>query len=428
MKSSKNNFGFITIWLLAIIPVVLWFSVPNIERFNNWQTTFLSIAQLTALMGYSLFAINLFLSARLKFLEKYFKGLNDLYKKHSFFGKLAIIFLVFHFIFLNIAYYPNSLENVYSFSVNAQLGLGLGELALFSSIAIIALTIFWRPRFDVWKRIHQLFGIAFIIATFHMLLVPTSITSYPPIRIYLLTIGIIAIVAYVYRTVLGKFLVPRHKFEIHQITKLPSNVISIVLKPVKEKMNFTAGQFGFIHILGKIIKDEEHPFSFTSDPNSEELSLAIKQVGDYTKELDKLEIGTPVEVEGPFGIFSYKNSKHTNQIWIAGGIGITPFLSMLQDIKNESNYKVDLYYCVKNESEAVFLDQISNLAKTVRVIPFYSEKEGHITATEIAKRSNGLENKDIFVCAPPAMIKDLKKQFISLGVNPDSIKSEEFEL
>jgi predicted ferric reductase len=227
---------------------------------------------------------------------------------------------------------------------------------------------------------------------------------------------------------LGKFLVPRYKFEIHQINKLSNNIVSIVLKPIGEKMNFTAGQFGFIRILGKMINDEEHPFSFTSDPNLEELSLAIKQVGDYTQKLDKLEIGTQVEVEGPFGIFSYKNSKNTNQIWLAGGIGITPFLSMLWDIKNKSNYRIDLYYCVKNESEAVFLNQITDIAKTVRVIPFYSDKEGHISAKEIAKRSNGLENKDIFICDPPAMIKDLRKQFISLGVNQNSIKSEEFDL
>jgi len=101
---------------------------------------------------------------------------------------------------------------------------------------------------------------------------------------------------------------------------------------------------------------------------------------------------------------------------------------MLKAMKNENDYRVDFYYCVKNRSEAVFLRAIENVSSTVRIIPFYSDLQGYITADEIEKLSGGLRDKDIFLCAPPVMMRSLKKQLSAKGVSLDLLHSEEFEL
>jgi len=83
---------------------------------------------------------------------------------------------------------------------------------------------------------------------------------------------------------------------------------------------------------------------------------------------------------------------------------------------------------VKNRTEAVFLSRTENAAPEIKVIPFYSDSQGYITADTVEKLSSGLAEKEIFLCAPPAMMKVLRKQLVAKGVANDLIHSEEFEL
>lgn len=203
------------------------------------------------------------------------------------------------------------------------------------------------------------------------------------------------------------------------------------MKPEGERMKFTAGQFIFVSFLDKNIGAESHPFSITSGENEKSLAIAVKNLGDYTTNLSNLKIGSYALIEGPFGLFSYKNAEHKNQIWIAGGIGITPFLSMAKSLKFEENYNIDLYYCVKNKTEAVFADMLQEISASfnnaLKVINFCSEERGYrISAKTIKENSGSLKDKDIFLCAPPMMIQSLKKQFIAMGIDKEFIHSEEF--
>lgn len=197
--------------------------------------------------------------------------------------------------------------------------------------------------------------------------------------------------------------------------------------PLKEKLNFNPGQFVFVTFKNKKLTNESHPFSISSSTNEKELKIAIKTSGDYTKTLKKnLSLGTIAKVEGPFGIFTYKNKK-PDQIWIAGGIGITPFISMLKEMATTNNQtKIDLYYCIHNEKEGIYLDVLQNLNENINLIPYYSDGNKHINANYIINNSQNVEHKDILICAPVKMIQSLKTQLINKGIKKESIYSEEF--
>jgi predicted ferric reductase len=135
-------------------------------------------------------------------------------------------------------------------------------------------------------------------------------------------------------------------------------------------------------------------------------------------------VGTEAEIEGPFGKFS-NPLQDKAQIWIAGGIGITPFLSMARSLTG-SEPQIDLYYCFKEQSEAVFVEELHHLAKihhNFRVIPFCSSTQGRIDVSFLEKESKGLNGKEIFICGPITMIHSL-----SSSLNKQHVHMEEFEL
>jgi len=402
-----------------------------VYRFENTMISLTSLGQIAGLIGFSLFAINLILSARLKILDHYFFGLNQVYKYHAQIGKITLVLLLLHPLFL-LANSTGGLwiEIIRFFLPNQSRAINAGIFSLTLLIGLLALTLFLRPRYDIWKWTHKFLGGVFIFAFLHVFLIPSDVSSFFPLRIYLLGMGILALSLFFYSTVFGKWLRKKYIYQVSLVQQVAKGVWQVIMEPMTKQMPFLAGQFIFVNFENKNIRKESHPFSLTSNPHTNNLSLVIKGLGDYTKQIHHLSPGTTAFIEGPFGSFSYKNALFKQQIWIAGGIGITPFLSMIQEIQHESRfeYMIDLYYCIHDENEFLDLACLKELPKNIRLIAYYSDRYGFITADYIEKQSGSLQEKDIFLCAPPVMIQLLKKQFQEKGVLAHFLHSEEFIL
>jgi predicted ferric reductase len=187
----------------------------------------------------------------------------------------------------------------------------------------------------------------------------------------------------------------------------------------------------FLTIKDTFLKDESHPFSLSSPPSFDHVRLSVKALGDFTSsQFPALQVGTQVKLEGPYGKFSYIETIYPSYIWIAGGIGITPFLSMAYTLQTFPS-PVDIYYCVADQTEAVYLSELQQIAaatKNVRIIPWYSKTQGRISAENIAKISTTYRDAGIFLCGPPVFMFSLKKQFRKLGVSRAHLYSEEFAM
>ncbi|MFL5655860.1 MAG: hypothetical protein ACJ8CB_16990, partial [Ktedonobacteraceae bacterium] len=146
---------------------------------------------------------------------------------------------------------------------------------------------------------------------------------------------------------------------------------------------FVAGQFVFVRFGGGH-GWEPHPFTISSAPQESLLHLSIKGRGDETQRLiDTLQPGIPARVGRAFGMFDHRRGGH-QQVWIAGGIGITPFRSWIRAFPTEQplEFDIDFYYTVRTEDEALFLDEIRTAAAhspTFRPHITYSKREGSLT-------------------------------------------------
>ena len=432
MENKKYNLGMIFVIAISLIALFLLFISPSfVFGFENLYVFTLMLGNIFGILGLTMFATSLILSARFRFLENIFYGLNKVYERHSQIGQIAFMFMLFHPLFLLFKYTDLSFGRVISFFTPSvyTLAIDFGIIAFYLLIVFLFLTLYFRPKYHIWKWTHKFMGLAFFFAGLHVFLIPSDTSSFLPLRVYVLLVSAIAIYAYLYHTVFGFYTTKKYKYNISNIKILGEGITEVVLNTKKEKMDFTAGQYAFISFNSKETGKESHPFSISSQQNGEEISFTIKNLGDFTNLVKNLKIGTEVSIEGPFGKFSFNQANSKRQIWIAGGIGITPFLSMARSIKKENGYDVDLYYCVRDKNEAVYLEELLSLKDSgVNIIPHYSNEQGFINADIINQKSGGVIDKSIFICSPVNMIKSLKRQFLSKGVSGSSIYSEEFSL
>lgn len=432
MTKNKSWIGLFAVFVISIIPVILWVAQKPLNlRFVDKMSTLTSFGQLSSLVGMTLFALVLIIGARLKFLEEYFSGLNRMYIDHHRLGGYALIFLMFHPLFLAAKYIYGSSYSAAQFllpSINDfPKSLGIYGLALMMLLLVITFYASWR--YDIWKLSHKFLVLAFAIGFYHMLLIPSDTTTNILLRDYLILISVLALIVIIYRAILSSLLVRKLNYELVDISPLKDNVYELVLKPLGDQLKFSPGQFAFISFHQKGFSSEAHPFSVVSHPNDGHLAFAAKALGDYTKNLGSLKVGARADIEGPFGRFAKEVSQIREQIWIAGGIGITPFISMAQDLRPEQ--KVDLYYTVKDQSETIYLEALQVISQknpNFRVFRHISNSQGRLTAGMVAKQSANCQNCDIFLCGPPAMMYSMRAQFIALNIKNSKIHSEEFSL
>ncbi len=438
--------------ILCLVPVVLWMQIHPLSTIHGFIPTMLNLGRIAGLVGTVMYALNLVYATRLRFLEYWFGGLNRVYIAHHLLGGLALIMLSFHPLFLALRYVttnikqaalllvPNGLfplsalfdtKHEYHAVVLQQWATMFGSIAFWGMVGLLLVTFFIKLPYRLWLFTHKFLGVAFFIAGLHIFFISSDTSNDVAMKWYMLTIVAIGLAAFVYKTLVGNIVIRKYKYKVSSVQVVAGNVVQVLMTPLAATMHYKPGQFVFVKFSGggPHVTGEWHPFSISSSPKDPGLELSIKGLGDYTNALVNLQVGATATVEGAYGRFSYVNYKVKDQVWIAGGIGITPFLSMLKDLPPEG-HRVDLYYAVKTASEMIDRDKLaqhSHARENVRVIPYIGDQQpGHLDIDFIEKNSGELKGKDFYICGPPPMMQGLKKQLRVHGVPATSIHSEEF--
>jgi predicted ferric reductase len=189
------------------------------------------------------------------------------------------------------------------------------------------------------------------------------------------------------------------------------------------------GQYAFLQFSHS---QEPHPFSIVSpgDPHAA-LRFAIKDLGDFTHNLPRaLHIGQPVTIEGPYGEFTFEDDcKH--QLWIAGGIGITPFLSRLEHLsaRGGTTKRIDFWYCTRGKLEQQFPANLADLCHQSNVnLLHVDSRHERLSPQMFVGAGSDLECMSVWFCGPGEMGGCLKKELQKHGLGKNRFHCDSFRM
>jgi len=431
----KRLLAWFVIIILAIIPVFLLMLGKGENIPSDYGSITHILGQITGLVGMTLFAVTFILSTRIKFIEDAFGGLDKVYEVHGILGGTALILILFHPLLLVFKFIPESINLAAKYLLpSSYWSVNFGIIALVGMIFLIFLTLYVRRmKYHNWKFSHKFLGIVFILAILHIFLVRGTISQdniFHGYYIYAAVISLIGLGGFFYSILFRDRIAPNSLYKIKSLSKRGEDVHEIILSPENEPLRYKSGQFVFVTFKNKIIGEEPHPFSIASASNSHSLRIIVKGLGDFTKNLSSLNVGDIVRVEGPYGRFNYKKSGK-DQVWIAGGIGITPFIGMAEEMAHNPNIKdkVELCYTARKHEDLICIEELKEFEsknKNFRVITWISNEKGLITVKDIENIIKDLKDKEFFICGPQRLKMDIKRDLIKRGIEKNRIHMEEF--
>ncbi len=373
-----------------------------------------------------LMAWSFVLALRLQWLERFFGGLDSMYRVHRWAGVLAIIAM-----YLHTSIEPE-IEGGFrgasrSIAKAAEDLAETGQTMLYILVGISLLR--WLP-YRWWRWTHKLLGVPFAFASWHFFTAMKPYENNSPWGWYFATFMVGGLAAYVWRVVVRDMLMRGSDYEVSAM-ETTGTTTALSLKPKGKPLRHEAGQFAVLKIEAPGLR-EPHIFTIASSPEDPHLKFFIRDLGDWTARLQGTDItGTRVRVEGPYGEFAPTRAVDGPTVWIAGGVGITPFLSAIAGLRQpDTRNRPTLFYCVRSEQEATALAEL-RLAEASGLIDLEicsSSDQRRFTADLLNERygPQGLQQAHVAVCGPAGLISTATSAAHALGAR--RVEHEDFDI
>ncbi len=409
-----NPVGLVLISATTLFPAYQLFLLPNVADQIALFSQFLGLAALV------LMAWGQVLSTRLPGIETIFGGLDRVYVLHKWSGIIAMAAILLH------DTVDAEMDGLGPETLLNELAETLGELSLYGLLVLVVISVATFVPYHLWKWTHKAMGALFAAGTFHFIFILKPFSMNDPAGLYTASFCAIGLASYFWM-LLPNRLRPSRIYEIEKIDQT-GGALAISMRPKGRGITPTPGQFGILRFVGAY-KPEPHPFSFSKIGDDGSIRVTVKALGDFTANLGKsVATGQQVEIQGPFGRF--RMSGDCSQIWIAGGIGITPFLTWARGLSADAR-PVDLFFCVRSKAEAPHLDELEAMAQAkpnLRLHVFASEDGSRLTADLVAEICGGdVSQAKVSFCGPVALRQKMQTGLRRYGVGPRRFQFEEFE-
>lgn len=432
MQYLLKYYGQGVLALIAIVPVVLWLADTGFSTiFASPGVLVASGGKAAALSGIALYSIMPLLSMRHRIVNGLFGGIDKAYSLHGSGGKVSFYLILLHPLLLGLGRWIGGTSIGVIWDWSSLLVLS-GIMAFIVLIFVTFVSIYAHIKHQNWVWVHRLFGWLVPVFLAHALLARGQIVQNTQLFVYILGVALIGFSAFMYRSVFSKYLIKRYRYIVSEVNQFTDKIVEVVLQPTGVPIAFNPGQFAYVAFESSVIDGEAHPFSFSNSNNGPYVRFTIKTLGDDTAKIQHIEQGAKALLEGPYGRFSYKNIKNSKQVWIAGGIGITPFLSMARSFSGKKKYDIHFFYGTESLDEAVFLQEFIDITRIMpenfRTSVVSKETSGFVTIDLLKKSLSTLREYDYMICGPPGMMKALSMQLKEAGVADDQIHIEAFSM
>lgn len=422
-------------WLLSVEPAALAAGFWPLRRL---------LIPFTGALAIGFMAVAVLLAARPAQVESALGGLDKFYRLHKWLGVAGPLVGIAHWL---LAIVPPALaRHGWLERAPRRLGPGgggpnpfrglrepaaeLGEWGLYLLLILVGLALSKRFPYHLFFKTHRLMAPLFLALTFHSVVLAPAAYWRAPIGVLL------ALLLAGGATAAGLSLFRR----IGQSRRAVGEVVGFHLHPgnsvldVKVRLatawpGHAAGQFAFLDF-----EDAEaaHPFTISSAWRGDgRMDFSIKGLGDYTRKAPRtVRVGLAVTVEGPYGRFDFRGAPGARQLWVAGGVGITPFVARLQALaEHPGSGPADLIYCTA-APDAGFIGEVRTLAARAGV-PLHLvefQQEGFLTLDKLAARVPRWREGDVWFCGPDAFGRSLGEAMAAAGLPANRFHRELFDM
>jgi predicted ferric reductase len=424
----------------GVLILAMWVRHGGPDQASSVGGILTGIGQLTALYGTYLALMQLVLMSRSPWLDQVF-GMDRLAGAHRWIGFATVWLLLGHGVFTTLGYAIGdrrdplaeflTLVTTYPYVLMATVSGGL-----FAAVAISSIRMARRElSYETWYGIHLYAYLAIALGFLHQVFVGTDFIHDPVAVAYWVALYVVAAGLMVAHRVLDPIrLNLRHRLRVASVVREGPGVFSIYVTGRElDQLAVRSGQYFVWRFLTRDGWWRGHPFSISSAPNGSWLRITIKELGDWSAQLQRIPAGTRVFVEGPYGILTGARRTRQRVLLIAGGIGITPMRALLEALPARPG-DLTLLYRVRHEHDIVFRDELEALARIrgaeVRYLPGHrhraSERLDPLGPSGLQALVPDVRDRDVYVCGPVPMMQHVESSLRRLGLPPRQIHAERF--
>lgn len=436
------------LWGFLVALSALWWladgtPLAGISSFTGWRNLWM---QLSGVLALGVMSVALLLALRPVRLEPWLGGLDKMYRLHKWLGMAALALSTSHWLMAQGPKWLTGLglmtrgprpprpplpeEALHRFFM-AQRGLAesVGEWTFYLAAALMVVALVkWFP-YKFFLKSHQFLAAAYLALVAHALvLLQWDYWATP--------LGLVMAVLMLAGSVSALLLLPgrlaRRRRVDGQVLRVQVQeklqVMEIEIQLQGRWAGHAAGQFAFVTLHAD---EGPHPYTISSSwKNDGRLTFLIKALGDYTHTLpQRVAVGDAVTLEGPYGRFNFEGSKQ-RQIWVAGGIGITPFVARMKALAQSPDARsVDLLHttAVYDQKVMGLLQQDARNAG-VRLQVMWDKRDGRLDARGLARMVPDWQQADIWFCGPPGFGQALREGLLAMGMDSRNFHQEEFAI
>jgi predicted ferric reductase len=373
--------------------------------------------------GCGLLLASLLLMLREPRLAECLGGLERMYRWHHWAGMAAYLLLLAHPLLLAADALPERAQQAWQTLSPVDQGwpVWLGWLSLLLLMGGLATTFDRRIAYRTWRWLHMGLGLAVLIGLWHLLMLGIAQPTWLFLLLTTIFLG--------WRSLRADFGIGAHPYVVRSARAVADNLVEISLQPLAEPFSARPGQFvlvAFFNGPGFHGCGEYHPFTISAAGPDGDLRLGVKALGDCTRRIQSITPGVMARVQGGFGCFLAEQST-APQLWIAGGIGITPFLARLRAAP--LSLPTQLFYFYRSDADAAFLQELQRLAAKDPQFSLHPVVTGSALPDLdiIAPPGSDLARHECYLCGPPGLVTSLRKWLKARGITPRHIHFENFE-
>ena len=418
------------------LTLALQMTTVRASDFQSVYAVVVTVSRLLALTGTYFAVVGIFLVARIPWVERGV-GHDRLVTWHRKLGPWSLYAIGLHVLLITVGFAGQDgvplYKEMWSFLTTYE--WMWAALAGFVLMVLAGVTSYKKARakmsYETWWMVHVLTYGAVAASFMHQIANGQMFVGHPLNRAYWIGLYVAMAASIIY----WRFGVPlvrslKVNLRVEKIVVEGPGVVSVIMRGRNlDSLGAQGGMFFGWRFLARGHALMSHPYSLSAAPTNDRLRITVKDLGDHSRSLALLKVGTRVFVEGPYGAFTAGRHTQPHVVLVGGGVGITPVRALMDELKG--GVQLDVIFRASREEDLVLkneMDQIANESGgSIRVHYLVGPRKNHpMSAESLKKLVPQFADSDIYMCGPEPLVSAVRRAAGELGVPKNRLHDEAF--